>query len=155
MQNANYLSQEKYDELKKELDFLITTKRGEMAAQLEYARSLGDLSENAEYHQARQLQGEIESRIKYLAGVLKTAEIIKPHHSDVVEVGSTVSIQRKGEDESKTWNVVGSEEADMTKGRISLNSPLGQAMMGKKKGEVFTFVNPAGKKVEYTVLKID
>ncbi|MCR4286250.1 MAG: transcription elongation factor GreA, partial [Candidatus Kaiserbacteria bacterium] len=134
---------------------LITTKRTEVATQLEYARSLGDLSENAEYHQARQTQGEVEDRIKYLAGILKSVEIVKPHHSDMVEVGSTVSVQRKGEDETRVFHIVGSEEANMSEGRISLNSPLGQAMMGKKKGEVFTFTNPVGKKIEYILLKID
>lgn len=155
MQEKSYLSQDKFDELKQELDFLTTTKRTEIASQLEYARSLGDLSENAEYHQARQTQGEIEARIKYLAALLKTVEIVQPHHSDHVEVGSTVTVQRKGEDETKVYSIVGSEEADMAAGRISLNSPLGSAMMGKKKGEVFTFTNPAGKKIEYTLIKLD
>ncbi|MEK7606071.1 MAG: transcription elongation factor GreA [Patescibacteria group bacterium] len=155
MHEKSYLSQEKYDELQNELDFLTTKKRTEIAEQLEYARSLGDLSENAEYHQARQMQGEIEARIKYLAGVLKSVEIVKPHHSDTVEVGSTVSIQRKGEDDTKVYHIVGSEEANMAEGRISLNSPLGKAMMGKKKGGIFMFTNPAGKKIEYTLVKID
>ncbi len=155
MHEKSYLSQEKFDELNNELDFLVTKKRTEIATQLEYARSLGDLSENAEYHEARQMQGAIEDRIKYLAGLLKSVEIVKPHHSDHVEVGSTVSIQRKGEDEVKTYHIVGSEEANMAEGRISLNSPLGKAMMGKKKGETFTFTNPAGKKIEYTLVKMD
>lgn len=154
-EEKHYLSQEKYNELNNELDFLITTKRTEVATQLEYARSLGDLSENAEYHQARQTQGEVEDRIKYLAHILKSVEIVKPHHSDTVEVGSTVSVKRKGEDETRVFHIVGSEEANMSEGRISLNSPLGQAMMGKKKGETFTFTSPAGKKIEYTLLKID
>lgn len=154
-EQKNYLTQEKYDELKNELDFLITTKRTEIAEQLEYARSLGDLSENAEYHQARQIQGEIESRIKYLAHVLKSVEIIKPHKSDSAEIGSTVTLERKGESEQKVYHIVGSEEANMLEGRISLNSPLGQALMGKKKGEAFTFTSPAGKKIEYTLVKLD
>lgn len=149
-----YLTKEKHAELTAELESLITERRPEIAKQLEYARSLGDLSENAEYQQARQTQGEIESRIKYLARLLKNAEIVKPHHSDSVVVGSTVTMKRKGDDEEHTYSVVGSEEADTSLGRISLNSPLGEAMMGKVKGDVFTFVAPSGKKIEYTILKI-
>ncbi len=150
-----YLTKEKYDELKHELDFLITTQRNEIARQLEYARSLGDLSENAEYQQARQTQGQIESRIKYLVGLLESAEIVKKHHSGVVEVGSTVTIQKKGEKEKKELLVVGSEEADTASGRISFQSPLGSALMGKTKGDSFTFTTPTGKKIEYTVVSID
>ncbi len=149
-----YLTQAKCDELKEELDFLITVRRPEIAKQLEYARSLGDLSENAEYHQARQMQGEIESRIKYLVILLKTVEIVTPHHSNIVEVGSTVVVHKTGEKEEHTYQIVGSEEANTEAGRISLNSPLGEAIMGKKKGEVFTFVSPVGKSIEYTVVKI-
>ena len=129
-----YLTQQKYDELQKELDLLISVRRPEIANQLEYARSLGDLSENAEYQQARQAQGEVESRIKYLVTLLKSVEIVVLHHSDSVEVGSTVTIKKKGDEENKTFQIVGSEEADMALGRISLNSPLGTALMGKKKG---------------------
>ena len=87
MPEKEYLTQEKYDELTKELQELKTTKRREIAERLEYARSLGDLSENAEYHAARSDQGEIESRIELLTDILKRAEIIKHHNSDVVEVG--------------------------------------------------------------------
>lgn len=154
-EEKTYLTKEKHAELTAELETLITVRRPEIAKQLEYARSLGDLSENAEYQQARQAQGEIESRIKYLARILKGAEIMKlHHHGDAVSVGSTVTVKRKGEDEERTYSIVGSEEADTALGRISLNSPLGQAMMGKSKGDIFTFVAPNGKKVEYAVVKI-
>ena len=150
-----YLTKEKHDALMHELETLITTKRPEIAKQLEYARSLGDLSENAEYHQARQTQGEIESRIKYLAALLRSVQIVAPHHSDTVEVGSSVTIESAKGGEPKTFQIVGSEEADTATGRISLNSPLGAAMMGKQKGDTFTFTTPAGKKIEYLVKKID
>ncbi len=154
-EQKNYLSQEKYDELKKELDFLTSEKRREIAEQLEYARSLGDLSENAEYHEARQMQGEIESRIRYLSGVLKNAEIVTHHKGDTVAVGSAVTLERKDDGEKYTYNIVGSEEANTAERRISLNSPLGQGMMGKKKGDSFVFTAPTGKKIEYKILKID
>ncbi len=150
-----YLTKEKHDALMTELETLITTKRPEIAKQLEYARSLGDLSENAEYHQARQTQGEIESRIKYLAALLRSVQIVKPHHSEHVEVGSSVTIEGTKGGEAKVFQIVGSEEADTATGRISLNSPLGAAMMGKSKGDTFTFTTPAGKKIEYLVKKID
>ncbi len=153
---TQYLTKEKHEELKNELEMLITTKRPDLAKQLEYARSLGDLSENAEYHQARQLQGEVESRIKYLAHLLKNVQIVKPHKSDAVEVGSSVTIEKtSGGDDAKSFQIVGSEEADTAAGRISLNSPLGKAMMGKSKGDTFTFVTPAGKKIEYLIKKLD
>jgi transcription elongation factor GreA len=150
-----YLTKEKHDALVSELETLITVRRPEIAKQLEYARSLGDLSENAEYHEARQLQGEIESRIKYLAVLLKSVHIVTPHHSDSVEVGSSVTIEKSGGGDAKTFQIVGSEEANTAEGRISLNSPLGAAMMGKKKSENFTFTTPTGKKVEYVIKKID
>ncbi len=154
MDKTTYLSQEKHDELVQELAHLKNTRRKEIAEELEYARSLGDLSENAEYHQARETQGKIESRIFELESLLKKVEIVKQHHSEVVEVGATVTVQKKGGDE-RTFQIVGGEEADTTVGKISLESPLGKAMLGKKKKEVFTFEAPSGKKIEYTVLKID
>lgn len=153
--DKQYLTEAKYNELKNELDFLITTHRNEVARQLETARAFGDLSENAEYQEARQEQGKTESRIKYLASLLKKAEIVKKHHSSDVEVGSTVVLQKVGEKEKKEFTLVGSEEADTVAGRISSHSPLGHALLGKKKGETFTFTTPAGKAVEYTVVSID
>lgn len=154
MEDSVYLTKEKHEALTTELDELITVRRPEIARQLEHARSLGDLSENAEYQDARQEQGAVESRIKYLVRVLKNAQIVEKHHSTDVSVGATVTIKREGGD-NQTYTVVGSEEADTAQGRISLNSPLGQAMMGKKKGDSFTFVAPSGKTIEYTVVKID
>lgn len=153
--DKQYLTQEKYTELKNELDFLITTRRNEIARQLEAARALGDLSENAEYQEARQEQGKSESRIKYLVTLLKKAEIVTMHHSNTVEIGSTVTLQKTGEKEKKEFTVVGSEEADTASGKISSSSPLGRALFGKKKGETFTFATPGGKTFEYTVIKID
>ena len=152
---TNYLSQAKFDELTEELNTLINVTRAEIASKIEYARSLGDLSENAEYHDAREEQGKIEARIKELQAILQDVQIVKQHHADVVEVGASVTVQRKGEKDKKTFEIVGSEEADMASGKISLRSPLGQAMMGKKKGESFTFETPTGKKIEYKVMKID
>jgi transcription elongation factor GreA len=154
MAEKNYLTKEKFKELQEELHNLETVKRKEIAEKLEYARSLGDLSENAEYHDARNSQAETESRINYLTELLKNVEIVKPHHADSVEVGSTVTIKKKGTQDKNTYQLVSSEEADLALNKISYESPLGQAMMGKTKKEEFSFETPKGT-VDYVVVDID
>ena len=149
-----YLTKEKFQELKDELDFLKTTRRKEIAESLEYARSLGDLSENAEYQEARNLQTAAEERIAKLESILQSANIVtEKGGSDTVILGSTVSIQKEGEKEIHKYMIVGTEEADMQERKISHVSPLGEAMMGKKKGEVFVFTSPSGK-MNYKVIEI-
>ena len=148
-----FLTKEKLDELQKELDFLKTTRRKEIAENLEYARSLGDISENAEYHEARDLQAATEDRINKLESILKTAKIVAQKSTDTVSLGSEVDIQKDGEKETRTYLIVGSEEADMQERKISHLSPLGGAMMEKKKGETFSFTTPNGK-MNYKVVGI-
>ncbi|MCC7004661.1 transcription elongation factor GreA [Candidatus Nomurabacteria bacterium] len=152
-EEKQYLTKEKFDELNLELTNLKTIKRKEVAENLEQAKSLGDLSENAEYHAAREMQANIEERIAKLESVIKSAVIVSPHHSDSVDVGSTVTVQKVGEKDTKVYNIVGLEEIDTTKGRISHASPLGKSLMGKKKGETFSFNTPSGKK-DYKVVDI-
>ena len=148
------VSQEKFDEMVKELEHLKTVRRSEIAKNLEYARSLGDLSENAEYQEARELQAATEERIRKLEDVVKRASIITDgKKKDVVSFGSTVSISKEGSDEAHEYKIVGSEEADMRLRKLSHLSPLGGALMGKKKGDVFTFETPNGKQT-YTVEKV-
>lgn len=148
------VSQEKFDEMVKELDHLKTVRRSEIAKNLEYARSLGDLSENAEYQEARELQAATEERIRKLEDVVKRASIITDgKKKDVVSFGSTVSISKEGSEEAHEYKIVGSEEADMRLRKLSHLSPLGAALMGKKKGDVFTFETPNGKQT-YTVEKV-
>lgn len=141
-----YLSQEKFDELTEELEHLKTVRRREIAEQLEYARSLGDLSENAEYEEARNLQAATEDRIRVIEDQLAHARIIE--HSkgkgNTVSLGSTVTIQKQGERDEHTYEIVGSAEANMQERKISHLSPLGSALMGKKKGDQFTFDTPKG-----------
>lgn len=140
-----YLSKDKFEELKAELELLTSVKRKEIAEQLEAAKALGDLSENAEYHSAREAQAAMESRIMDIENILKNAVIVGTRHkTDVVGIGSVVLV--KCGKEEKTFTIVGSEEADIRSGKISNKSPLGEAMMGKKKGETFTYVTPAGEK---------
>lgn len=139
-----YLTQQKYNDLQNELQELKTVKRKEVAEHLEYARSLGDLSENAEYHEAREEQAQIEARILQIENIVKNAEIVKHVIGDIVEVGSKVIVKKDGESKEIEFNLVGSEEADITVGKISHHSPLGAALLGKKKGEAFTFESPKG-----------
>ena len=140
-----YLSKEKHAELTEELDFLTRVRRKEIAEALEGAKSLGDLSENAEYHSAREAQAAMEERIMVLEEILKNAVIVGgKHDTDAVGIGAVVKV-RCGNDE-KLYTVVGSEEADVAAGKISNKSPLGEAMMGKRKGDAFPYATPAGEK---------
>lgn len=141
---TNYLSQEKFDELTHELEHLKTTRRREIAEQLEYARSLGDLSENAEYEEARNLQAATEDRIRTIEDTLARARIIEHSKGSTVSLGSVVTIQKQGEKEDHHYEIVGSAEANMQERKISHLSPLGSALMGKKKGESFSFETPRG-----------
>ena len=148
-----YLSQEKFDELTKELEHLKTVRRREIAEQLEYARSLGDLSENAEYEEARNLQAATEDRIRNVEEQLSRARIIEHTKGNTVSLGSFVTIQKTGEKEEHTYEVVGSAEANMQEHKISHLSPLGSAVMGKKKGDAFTFSTPKGSQ-KYKIVSI-
>lgn len=149
-----YLTPEKFDELKKELDHLKTVRRKEVAESLEYARSLGDLSENAEYQEARDMQAAIEERITYLEQVIKEAKIVAhDKKGGVVGLGSVVTIQKDKDKEKREYTIVGSEEADIHERKLSYLSPLGEALMGKTKGDEFGFETPAGKQ-KYKVLKV-
>ncbi len=149
------ISQEKFEELSRELDELRTTRRREVAEQLEYARSLGDLSENAEYQEAREMQGAVEERIGKLESILKSAKIVRGGKTDTVGMGSVVSVKPIGKDgDAHTYTIVGAEEANILQGKVSYHSPLGAALLGKKKGEEFSFHTPRGTQ-KYKILKVE
>ncbi len=151
----SFLTAEKFAELKQELDHLKTVRRKEVAESLEYARSLGDLSENAEYQEARDMQAAIEERISHLEKVIKEAKIVAhDKKGDIVVLGSTVTIVKDKEKDGRTYTIVGSEEANIHEHKLSYLSPLGEALMGKSKGDEFTFETPAGKQ-KYKVLKVE
>ncbi len=152
-QEKEYLTQEKFDELRKELNMLKSEKRKEVADALEYAKSLGDLSENAEYQEARDMQAKLEHRISHLEQVMKSAVIVGPRHSDVIGIGSTVVVQRSGDSKEKTFCLVGSEEASTAEGKISDQSPMGEAMIGKQKGDMFVCCAPNGD-IHYKILGV-
>ena len=155
-EEREYLTREKFDELKKELEDLKTVKRKEVAESLDYARGLGDLSENAEYHEAREMQANIEDRIAKLEAMLKNATIVSSDavHGEHVKIGSVVTVEKKGDKNQKKYKIVGSEEADMTSGKLSNRCPLGAGVLGKKKGEDFSFNSPAGT-MQYKVVNIE
>lgn len=146
-----YLTKEKKLELEDELKQLQTVRRKEIADALEYAKSLGDLSENAEYHQAREDQAHCEDRITHIEQILKNAIVMDGHQTGVVGVGSTVTVLKKGDKTERVFIIVGSEEANIPEGKISNESPIGEALLGKKKGDKITVHAPKGE-VEYTVV---
>ena len=148
------ISQEKFEELTKELDDLRTVRRREVAEQLEYARSLGDLSEIAEYQEAREMQAAVEERIGKLESILKNAKIVRSSKSDTASMGATVLVQKIGGGDKHSYTIVGVEEADILQGKVSYHSPLGSALMGKKKGDEFSFHTPRGT-LKYKILKVE
>lgn len=153
MNQGNYVSRAKLQELQEELHRLKTVRRKEIAESLEYAKSLGDLSENAEYNEARDAQARLEDRIMELENLLKSAVIVEEHHSNIVEVGTTVSVRKEGDKADTTYNIVGSAEANFKENKISNESPIGKALLGKKKGEVALVKTPRGE-VRYTVIEL-
>lgn len=148
-----YLTIEKKQELENELNTLKSVRRKEVADALLYAKSLGDLSENAEYQQAREDQATCEERISHLETILKNAVIMDKHTAHAVEVGTTVTVVKKGAKEEKVFTIVGSEESDSFSGKISNESPLGRALLGKEKGDTVKVETPKGE-VVYTIKSI-
>jgi transcription elongation factor GreA len=154
MDNTKYLTKEKYKDLERELLELKTVKRKEVASNLEYARSLGDLSENAEYQEARELQATIEDRIMTIENTLKTAEIVREMHGDVISMGSVVSVEKTGAKGAQKFKIVGSDEVNTAEGKISNQSPLGSALIGKRKGESVSVTTPKGP-IAYKIVAVE
>jgi transcription elongation factor GreA len=138
-----YLTKDGVDELKAELEDLIKNQRPQVAAELKEAKELGDLSENASWDSAKDHQAFIEGRIAELEQILRHAVIIQaPKSHAKINIGSTVHLEI--EDGKQIYTIVGSTEADPQKGRISNESPIGQALMGKAKGEEVEINVPSG-----------
>ena len=144
MNNSEYLSQEGLEKLKKELEFLKTDKRKEIADRLKHAKSLGDLSENAEYKETLEAMNFAEERIEKLEDIIKRAVIIEKSSGTTVQLGSAVKIKKETDGKICEYVLVGQEEADISLGKISNQSPLGGALMGKKKGDTVKVVTPGG-----------
>ena len=152
-QAGNYITKEKRRALEVELSELKGPKRKEILEALQYAKSLGDLSENAEYHQTREDQGKLEERIVKIEGILQSAQTVKGGGGDVIEVGSKILVQKEGKKGEKAYVIVGSEEADMAQGKISNKSPFGEALFGKTKGDKISFKTPGGV-VNYKIISV-
>lgn len=140
--------------LTKELDNLKQVERPEVIAAIAEAREHGDLSENAEYHAAREKQSFIEGRIKELEAVLGIAEIIDPARLEgSIKFGATIKIVDEDTDEEKTLQLVGEYEADIDNGRLNIQSPLAKAMIGKEEGDSVEVRTPGGLK-SYEILEV-
>lgn len=151
--DKHYLSKERFEELKKELEVLRSKKRLEVAERLKQAKEFGDLTENSEYIEAREEQNWLENRIFELEEILKKAVIIKkPSSLSEVEVGCTVTV-KKGSQVFR-YTIVGSDEASPKEGKISNESPLGRAFLNRKIGDVVMVSTPAGE-AEYQITKIE
>lgn len=149
----HYVTAEGLEKLKAELQELKTVKRRETAERVDAARSLGDLSENAEYQEAKQQLGMIESRILQLNEMLKNVSVIESEKAvgGVVTIGSTVVVQSAGK--KKEFQIVGSNEADPAAGRISNESPIGNSFLGHKKGDAVSVATPGGT-TTYTIVEV-
>ena len=148
------ITEEGLQERIEELEYLKTTGRKEIAEKIKIARDFGDLSENAEYDEAKLEQGQMEDRIIILENIIKNAEIISEDvKQDAVRIGSQVILLDKEFNEEVEYKIVGSEEADPIKGFISNISPVGKAVLGSKKGETVVAETPGGK-VEFQILEI-
>lgn len=150
-----YLTKERAEELKQELETLKSQKRLEVADRLKQAKEFGDLSENSEYTEVREEQSRVETRISELEDVLKKVVLIKNKKSagtNSVFIGSTVTVRKNGN--AYTYRIVGSNEAKPEEGKISNESPLGSAFLDKKVGESVTVKTPSGQ-ADYQIMKIE
>lgn len=149
------MTREGYEKLKKELDYLIKVERPKNIRDIEEARAHGDLSENAEYHAAKERQGLLDAKKRELEYKLAHAQIIDVSRlsNEKVVFGSTVTLADTDTGETRTYTLVGQDEADIKRGRISVQSPVGKALIGHKVGDVVVIKTP-GKTVEYEIQEI-
>lgn len=150
------LTSEGLEKLEKELEYLKTVKRQEVAAEIKVALGYGDLSENSEYDEAKNKQAQMEIRIVEIEAMLKNAKVIDEAEisTDTVSVGCTVTVYDVEFDEELQYNIVGSTEADPSNGKISDESPVGSALLGKKVGDIVEVPAPAGS-IELKVVEIN
>ena len=156
MKNEYKMSAAGLEELKKELNFLKTTRSDEVAEMIKVARGFGDLSENSEYDEAKNEQGKLYSRIGELEEIILHAVVIDEDDQplDQITIGSTVTITAVNTGTQRKFKIVGSQEANAMAGVISDASPIGKALMGAKEGQIVTVIAPAGD-VQYKIEKIE
>ena len=156
MGTTQHLSQAAFDRLKTEHDDLTTRGRVEIARKIETARELGDLSENGDYHAAKEEQGKMEGRIIQLASLIENAEIVEAAESSgAVGLGTVVGIRYGGDDEIERYLIGSIEERHDDLDFISPSSPLGKALMGAGPGQAVTFVAPTGAEMQVTVVSVE
>jgi transcription elongation factor GreA len=151
-----YMTREGRAKLEAELEELTTNGRKQVAERINAAKELGDISESGEYEDAKNQQAYLEGRIRDIKSQLSRAQIIDEDHNghgNEVRVGSKVTVRIDGEDEEETWTIVGSTEADPRVGRISNESPVGAAMLGKRVRQKANVQTPAGE-MKITIVKI-
>ena len=149
------MSEERLHQLKEELVFLQTVREKEVAQQIKEARSFGDLTENSEYDEAKTEQGKLYAKIAEIKNLVENAEIVKASDkTDIVGMGSFVTVLDLETGGENTYEIVGSQEADPTGGRISDDSPFGKGLMEKKMGDTFEIEAPAGI-LKFKILKIE
>ncbi len=152
---ATLVTKDGLENLKEELDYLKNKKRKEVADRIKEAISYGDLSENSEYEEAKNEQAFVEGRILELEDKIKHAKIISENQkAKTVQIGSKVYLKNNHKGEEEVYTIVGSTEADPFAAKISNESPVGSAVLDKKKGDVIKVVTPSGP-LEYTITKID
>jgi transcription elongation factor GreA len=154
MAQTQHLSPGAYERLKTEHEDLTTRGRVEIARKIEAARELGDLSENGDYHAAKEEQGKMEARIRNLEAVLANAEIVESATGDAVEPGSVVSIRYAGDDEVETYLIGSIEERHDDLEVMSPASPLGEALLGARPGDTVEFTAPTGAQLAVEVVEI-
>lgn len=153
MKKEIYLTSEGFLKLEEELDHLKKVERPDVIEAIKEARALGDLSENAEYSSARERQGKLEARIKELEYTLEHATIIENNNDGKVRVGSNITIKYLEDDEEEEYSIVGTNEADPFENKISNESPIAAAVIGKKKGDKVTVESPNGS-FDIEILKV-
>ncbi len=149
------ITREGYDNLKKDLEFLLNTKRPKILTAIEEAREHGDLSENAEYEAAKEEYQFLQKKVGEIEEMLKQCEIVdvKKNANGVVDFGGRVFLKNLDTDEEVAYTLVGPYESDMKKGKISMSSPLGRALLGKKIGDEVTFSAPGGERT-YEIITV-
>ena len=157
MQKDVILTPEGLEKLKEEIEFLSTDKRREVAERIKEAREFGDISENSDYDDAKNEQAMLESRIATLEDKLRSASVIDQSElsSDVVRVGSVVTVTDKAKGKQLTYSIVGSTEADPSANRLSNESPVGKALLGHKRNETVSVSLPNGTVRKLKITKID
>jgi len=148
---TEYLTPEGLEKLKKELDYLGNVKRKEIAERIKHTASFGDLKENAAYDEAKEAQGFLESRILELRRIISAAKIIEKNNAGKIQIGSIVLLMSSNKKEE--FQIVDSNEADITKNKISYQSPLGKILLGKTKGSKVILKAPSGES-KYKILEI-